>query len=379
MSEMRLLTVCLIAILALPASVAAQLKIEAGINQGYEWNIFKNPERIVENSDTLGRNRLWQNSSFNELAADINYNKEWGNSRLRLKTDLSTNLYHQETQAHKYSYSLNASYRSNFADRKYIELSPKYSRKQQDGIEQTDPVFSSRLSYHQIRIPIEVDFYLGNLAWLRFETRYRHRSYDQRNRKKTSYNEYYFEALFKQSVDDIGRFDHEFQIENRTRYRDQKTTDFNDQGSVEDNRFRQFTKVEAEVLYRLQNREGIFEIEFPVVGTLFYDHPSSNLDYREIEFGTEVGVDLGRTEFSAGIERTLRSFENFDVNDSGETLFYAYWTGEAEVYYAITQNINLHAKARYITRTSTRERLTTAFYREYTNSYIQSGITVDLN
>lgn len=363
----------------LPGVSMAQWEFKTGVNQGYEWNIFKNPERVVENSDTLNRNRLWQNSSYNELSADIDYDKEWENSRFRLRTDLSTNLYYQATEAHEFSYSLYTSFRSRYANRKYIELSPKYSRKQQDGVEPTDPVFSSRLSYHQIRVPLEVDFYLGSLAWLRFETRYRHRSYDQRNRKKTSYNAYYSEALFKQSVDDRGRFDHEFEIENRTRYRDQKTTDFNDQGSVEEDRFRQFTKIETEVLYRLQNREGIFDIEFPVVGTLFYDHPSSNLDYREIEFGTEIGVDLGRAEFSAGLERTLRRFKNFDVGDSGNTLFYAYWTGEAEVEYAITQNINLHAKARYITRTSTRERLTTAFYREYTNSYIQSGVTVDLN
>jgi len=376
---MKKLMISIIALLSLPVTTMAQWDIETGVNQGYEWNIFKNPDRVVDNTDTLRRNQLWQNSTYNELTADIDYDKEWENSRFRLRTDLSTNLYHQATEAHEFYYSLYTSFRSKYADRKYIELSPEYSRKQQDGVEPTDPVFSSRLSYHQIRVPLEIDFYLGNLAWLRFETRYRHRSYDQRNRKKTSYNAYYFEALFKQSIDDRGRFDHEFEIENRTRYRDQKTTDFDDQDSAIEDDFRQFTKIETEVLYRLQNRKGIFEVEFPVVGTLFYDHPSGNLDYKEIEFGTEIDIDLGKTEISAGIERTLRSFKNFDVGDSGNTLFYTYWTGKAEVKYAITQNIKLHAKARYITRTSTRERLTTAFYREYTNSYIQSGITVDLN
>lgn len=150
------------------------------------------------------------------------------------------------------------------------------------------------------------------------------------------------------------------------------------QGNESESRPRQFTKIESEALYRLQNREGLFEIEFPVSGTLFYDHPSSNLDYREIEFGLEADLEIGRAEIEAGIDHTIRDFKNFSVGGNNETLFYTYWTADAEVEYALTQNINLMAKARYITRTSTRERLTTAFYREYTNSYIQTGITVEL-
>lgn len=375
---MKKLTISLIALLSLPVTVLAQWDIETGVNHGYEWNIFKNPEMVVEDSDTLQRNRLWQNSSFNELSADVRYEFNWENSRLRLESDLSTNLYHQAAEAHEFSYDVGASYRSNFADGKYIELSPEYSRKQQDGVEATDPVFSSRLSYSQLRIPLELDFYLGDLAWLRFETMYRNRQYDRRNSKQTSYNAYYFEALFKQSIDDRGQFDHEFEIENRTRYRDQVTTDFDQQGAMQEKDFRQFTKIETEVLYRLQNRRDLFEIEFPVQGTLFFDHPSSNLDYREIEFGTEVDVDLGRAEFSAGIERTLRSFDNFDVGDAGNTLYYGYWTGDAELEYELVNDLFLSVRAQYITRSSTRERLNTAFYREYTNSYIQSGILINL-
>ena len=369
----------LIALFVLPVSAIAQWNIETGINQGYEWNIFKNPKLVVEDSDTLQRNRLWQNSSFNELSVDMRYEFDWENSRLRLESDFSTNLYHQATEAHKFEYEMGASLRSNFADGKYIELSPEYSRKQQDGVEATDPVFSSRLSYSQIRIPLELDFYLGNLAWLRFETMYRNRRYDRRNDKQTSYDAYYFEALFKQSIDDIGWFDHEFEIENQVRYRDQVTTDYDDPSTAPEENFRQFTKIETQVLYRLQSRQDLFEVEFPVSGTLFFDHPSSVLDYREIEFGTEVDLNIGRAELSAGLERTLRSFNNFDVGNAGETLFYGYWTGDAGVEFALTNTITLNVEARYTTRSSTRERLNTTFYRDYTNSYIQSGITVDLN
>lgn len=375
---MKKLIIGLIAFIALPVTVSAQWDIKTGINQGYEWNIFQNPNRVVENSDTLRRNRLWKNSSFNELSAEIDYEFGWQNSRLRLESDVSTNLYHQAAEAHEFSYELGGSYRSNFADGKYIELSPEFSSKQQDGVEATDPVFSSRLSYRQLRIPLEIDFYLGNLAWLRFETMYRNRKYDRRNDKQTSYDAYYFEALFKQSIDDKGRFDHEFEIENRTQYRDQITTDFDTPETAPEEALRQFTKIETQILYRLQSRENRFEVEFPVTGTLFYDHPSSVLDYKEIEFGTDVDLKLGRAEFSAGIERTLRSFSNFEVGSSGETLFYGYWTGDADVEFDLGSNIFLNVKARFIARSSTRERLTSAFYREYTNSYIQSGIRVNL-
>lgn len=359
-------------------AVMGQLTFEAGVNQGYEWNIFKNPEMLVEDSDTLRRNQLWQSSSYNELFFDTEYYKDWGDSRLRTTVDLSTNLYHQQSQAHEFNYSLYSSFRSRYADRKYIMLNPRFSRKNQEGIEREDPVFSSRLSYYQIRAPLHLDFYLGNLAWIRTEFRYRYRIYDKFDSKQTSYGAYYAEGHFKKSVDDNGRFDHEFESTNSIRYRDQVTSYFNMQGNETESTPRQFTKIEAEALYRLQNREGLFDVEFPVSGTLFYDHPSGNLDYREIEFGLEADLEIGRAEIEAGIDHTIRDFKNFSVGSNNETLFYTYWTADAEVEYALTQNINLMAKARYITRTSTRERLTTAFYREYTNSYIQTGITVEL-
>lgn len=377
-SNMKKHVLTIIIILFHYSAVMGQLTFEAGANQGYEWNIFKNPELLVEDSDTLRKNQLWQSSSYNNLFLDTEYYKNWGNSRLQTTLDLSTNLYHQESQAHEFNYSLYSSFRSRYADGKYVMLNPRFSRKSQDGIEREDPVFSSRLSYYQIRAPLHLDFYLGNLAWIRTEFRYRYRIYDKFDSKQTAYSAYYAEGHFKKSVDGIGRFDHEFESTNSIRYRDQVTTDFDVQGNEVETGPRQFTKIEAEALYRLQNREGLYEIEFPISGTLFYDHPSSNLNYREIELGLEGDLNLGRAEVEAGIERTIRDFKNFGVGNNTETLFYTYWTIDAEIEYALTQNINLMAKARYITRTSTRERLTTAFYREYTNSYIQTGVTVEL-
>ena len=155
---MKWLKISFILVLVLPAMAHAQWEIDAGINQGYEWNIFKNPNLVVENSDTLSRNRLWQNSTFNEFTADIQYEYDWKNSRIRVETDLSTNLYYHATEAHQYSYDLAASYRSNFADGKYLELNPEYSSKRQDGVEATDPVFSSRLSYREVKLPLEIYF-----------------------------------------------------------------------------------------------------------------------------------------------------------------------------------------------------------------------------
>jgi len=66
------------------------------------------------------------------------------------------------------------------------------------------------------------------------------------------------------------------------------------------------------------------------------------------------------------------------VGSPGEKLFYAYWSGDAGVEFELSSNIFVTVEASYTTRTSTRQRLTTAFYREYTNSYIQSGIRVNL-
>lgn len=374
----KLFSLLIIFLISEQSVVFSQFSVETGVNQGYEWNIFNNPELMIENSDTLRRSDLWQNSTFNEFFLETSYIREWENSRAMIRIDGSTNLYHQAEEAHEIYYSVYSSYRVRYGDGKYFEINPDFSRKQQDGIDLTDPVFSSRLSYYQVKVPLHFDFYLGNLAWMRFETHVRRRVYDQFDRKQTSYNSYYAEAHIKKSIDDIGRFDHEIELENRTSYRDQINADFDSQGAFLENDFRQFTKNETEILYRLQNRKDRFEISFPVTGTLFYDHPTGNLDYREIEAGTEIELRFGKTRIDVEAERTIRSFQNFEVGSNGNKLFYNYWTLEGGVEYEFNRRVSLNLKMRYKTRTSTRERLSTAFYREYTNSYIQSGIEIQL-
>ena len=182
MNKLSVIILLLLTGYALPAN--AQLRVETGVNQGYEWNIFKNPERLVEDTDTLQRNQLWQNSVYNEIYLESDYYKDWGENRLKLSADVGTDLYYQQSQAHRFNYRLLSSFRSNFIDNVYIELAPEFEREQQDGIDRTDLVFSTRLSYHQLEAPLHLDFYLGNKAWLKFEGQYRYKIYDEFERTK---------------------------------------------------------------------------------------------------------------------------------------------------------------------------------------------------
>ncbi|MCG2590852.1 hypothetical protein [Rhodohalobacter sulfatireducens] len=373
MNKLLASIVSFILVLLFTTQVYAQLDLETGINQGYEWNIFKNPEKLVESSDTLARKQLWQNSIYNEFYIESDYYREWAENRLKLSADVGTDLYYQQSQAHRFNYRLLSSFRSNFLDGVYIELAPELRRERQDGVDRTDLVFSTRLSYHQLEAPLHLDFYLGNKTWLKFEGKYRYKAYDQFDNQQTKYNAYTAEAEFKKSWDQGERFNHEFEIESMALYRDQRITEFETQDSPLDYRDREFTKIELGVIYTLENKSDAFEIEFPVQGTVFYDHPTSNLDYKEIEFGTDIEFRLRQSTISMSLEHTLRDFKNFEV-DGGKTLYYSYWNGDIEIEIPVISGVYLKSIAAFTTRNSTRERLTSAFYRAYTTSYLQTGV-----
>ncbi len=371
---MKKLTIFTLAYLFIAVPAIAQWQAKTGVTNGYKWNIFKSPDVLVETSETLSRNQLWQNSVFNGFFIDTDYHKKWENSRLKISADLGLNLYYQQSQAHKNEYRLYASYRANYADNRYIEFAPEFKRKQQDGVNQNDLIYSTRLSYRQFEAPVHLDFYLGDRAWLKFEAKYRLKIYDQFDNNETRYSAYYLEALYKKKWKNPV-VTHEISAETELQYRDQNNIAFTAQNSPIIAASRAFSKVEAGTAYKLKTSNSRFEIEFPVTATLVGDYPSGNLNYNEIEFGTDVQFYIAETRIKLGAERTLRNFSNFKTQ-SGRSLNHQFWDFSFGLKAPLTTRLALTTKASFVTRNSNRERTNTFAYREYTTSYFQTGIEV---
>ncbi|RNC83629.1 MAG: hypothetical protein ED557_07535 [Balneola sp.] len=366
---------CILAILFFQEFASAQLRVKTGVYQGYEWNIFRNPETLIQSEDTLGRSDLWSNSNYNELFANTDFLKRWGSTRLKLSGDLRANVYHQQNSAQKEFYRVYASFRTKYASRKYFEFSPSFSRKTQAPIDQSDLIFRSRFSYSQVLAPLHFDFYLKKQRWLRFEASYRYKSYDATDNDKTHYHGFEVQALYSKRWK--GRVTSEIELFAEWNSRNQTELEFATQTSPEEIKKRSFESYTVGSNLSFQSKSKSFKIEFPVSYKVFNDSPSERLNYSQVVAGTKLSFDLGKARVIQNFSGTLRDFTTLTVADE-EFLNYKFIRSSTTVTVPIMDRFNYIAKASLIRRLSNRATMSSSSFRGYFSSYIETGISIGL-
>ena len=370
---MKTLTVLLFSLI-IPITTYAQWSVSIGTNQGYEWNIFKNPDLFVQSTDTMYKEDMWQNSVFSEGFINIDKEYELKNGRLKLSADLRNNYYFQQQEAQKLFFKFKGSYRVKYARRKYFEIDPSFSRRLQEGVDQSDLVFSTRLSYQQFEFPIHADFYLGEKAWLKFNLQFRNRLYDPFENQQTVYQSYFLQTEYKKRWEGDRGWEQELVFEASVEYRDQALLNNQSSSAISERQFLISNFSAEPSIGKISDR---FKISSPIQLVIFKDQPSGSLDYLGWTTGIELESDFDKSSFSFETEYGNRFFQNFLVN-SDEHLQYQRWMFSGTAQFDITRNIEFQIKGRYLLRASSRDRLTTTAYRGFQASYIQTGFKVKL-
>ena len=354
---------------------SAQLRVKTGAYQGYEWNIFRNPESLIQQSDTLGRNQLWSNSSYNELFINTDYIKKWGNSRIKLSGDISGNIYHQQNSAQREFYKATASFRTKYASRKYFEFSPSFSRRKQPNIGQSDVIFRSRFSYYQVATPLNFDFYLKKQRWLKLETSYRYKAYDANGGEQTDYHSFSAQALYKKKWK--GSIQRELELFAEWSTRNQTTMDFATATRPERITNRSFTTYRFGASLLFESVKKRFRIEFPVSYKMLSDTPSERLNYTQIEGGTKLSFFVKNVRVYQSFSATIRDFSNLTITDN-ELLNYNYIRSTTTVTIPFFNRFVYTVKGSLIRRLSNRNTITSSAFRGYLSSYIETGISINL-
>lgn len=356
-------------------SVASQWSMSIGTNQGYEWNIFKNPDSFVQFSDTIFRADMWQNSVYTEGFIYIDRLYQLKSGRIKLSADLRNNYYFQQQDAQKFFFKIKGSYRVKYARRKYFGIDPSFSRRLQDGVDQSDLVFSTRLSYQQFELPVQFDFYMGEKAWLKFDVRYRNRIYDAYQNRQTYYQSYFFQSEYKKRWDGERGWEKEIEFSASVEYRDQVLESSGDNTDGINNR--QFIVSDFSARPSIGRISERIKFSAPVQLLIYKDQPTGSLDYYGWKSAIEIESELERSAYLIKAEYGNRYFRNFTL-DSGDLLEYTNWMFSGTMKFDITSNLEFQITGRYLLRSSSRDRLTTTAYRGYQTSYIQTGFIVKL-
>ena len=357
----------------LVAQVTSSHKLKLGI--GHEWNAFLSPSTQLENEELLSRSELWDNGTFQALSVHNTFKQEARNHRFKLKADGSLGIFQTEQNSNRYTFRLGASYRVKYAPRKYFEFAPELFRKKREGLNVDNAVLATPFSYLTIRMPIGLDFYLGNKAWIKAQTGYLYKEYDKPAGEKLFYHAPYFETTLSKKWD-TGSLTKKLSLKSLTQFRAYETLSL-----LEDE--------EDEPRYRAGSRDWTYQFT-----TLLFDiskgknnslaigfYHTSRLDqnqrstYHELGPGLKSQNSVNKWHFSTGLRYSVRRYVRLAPGADNDTpLRYQYVRATGEIIYAFTQQRMMFLKGNLVHRTSNNPNTESLAFRGYTNGLLEMGL-----
>lgn len=344
---------------------------------GYEYNIYKTPYSLDGEDDFLIGNDLITSGFYEGIAFRGQFQNKFENGRLKINFRGSANNFHTEENANLFNFGLSASYRTKFATRKYFEFAPGFYRKQRAGIDQSDDILRTTLSYAQILMPFSFDFYLKNKVWLKTDLGYRFKSYDENDLgEKVSYHAFFSGAsLSKKWESDASTRKVIFisGIEYRA-YTDLEAEDEEDEESdlIEDER--NWTYYTADLEYDVDQNGRPFSYTIGLYST-FRNDADNKFGYKEIGPGVRLSFPLRKGTFNLGGSYRYRTFNTVNVNESADQLVYQYLRANARLSLPFTKNSSWYVEGNLIRRLSNNESITSTAFRSYNYALLETGFS----
>lgn len=380
----RIITISiLLALTSLQLNAQWKRQFRAGLNGGYEWNIFLNPSVIQGGEETLFRNDLWVSAPYQGGFLSADFNRDLGKSRWKIGTYISGANYNSRINANRHSLRLNVSYRTKYADRKYFEIAPEVYRIKRVGINDQDAILATPFSYFRFTLPVKFDFYLRNKVWLKTTTGYLYRSYDRTNDRQLNYHAGFIGAsLSKKWKSD--RSERKLTYSNRVEMRLYKNLEFFLDEPVEagepaepaevEESSRIWTYLSNDLEYSFKPADERFKLTMGLYTTIRLDSEEEN-SYKELAPGIRGEWKLNKWTLSSNLSYVYRNYSEREVGEEEIPLQYKYIRGSVKASVPLREKTNFYIKSNVVNRASSNDLLTRGF-REYFNSRIEMGITL---
>lgn len=358
-------------------------KFRAGLNGGYEWNIFLNPSTISGEEEMLFREDLWVNAPYQGGFFSADLNRKSSQGRWKIGAYLSGANYNSRINANRHSFRLNASYRTKYADRKYFEIAPEIYRINRVGVNDSDAILSTPFSYLKLTIPVSFDFYLRNKIWLKTTGGYLYKGYDRTNDRQLFYHAGFAGAsLSKKWKNKKGEA--KLTYSNRLELRLYKNLEFfldepaeagdpTEPEEVEESS-RIWTYISNDLEYSFKPINDRIRLTMGLYTTLRLDSEEEN-SYKELSPGFSGQWKMKNWTLSTDLSYVYRNYSEREVGEEELPLQYTYVRANIKAEVPLRKNMNFHVRTSVVNRASSNDLLTRGF-REYFNSKVETGITI---
>ena len=385
---MKKLTIIL-SLIAISTQLNAQWKTDftAGLKGGYEWNVFLNPTTAVVDGDLLLREDLWTSGFYQTAFLNGKFKKDEGHRRWKMGFKLSGSNYMTELNANRFTLGLDASYRVKFAKRKYFEVAPDFLRISQNGVSLDDAILRTPFSYTQLLIPVKLDFYLGNKAWLKTEVGYKYKNYDRQNpEEQLYYHAPFFGFRLSKKWENLNfmnklTFSANAELRNYTDVRmstvtgDPEEEEEDEEFDIITNGTRKWNYYRANLEYNIKPKEWLYEITFGLY-TINRNDQSGRNGYFQVSPGVTASTQLKKLKVSGTARYSLRNYKNISAGEGAGNLQYKYFRLRLRAEAPLSKSTKWFTNFNYVNRESNRVSNTSLGFRGYLNSLIETGISI---
>jgi len=359
-------------------------KYKAGLEGGYEWNIFLNPTVVQTGEDILRRNDLWINAYYAGAFVSADFKKEIKNGRMKWGTHLSGANYTSTANANRHSFRLYGSYRKKYAPRKYFEFAPELYRIKRAGVNDNDAILTTPFSYTRFTLPFKLDFYKGNRAWVKTRAGYTYKAYDkipfeEINNKSIRYHAGFVGvSVSKKWVDNqVERkltFSSDIELrfyKDLEQFLDEEEPD--EPGETEEeSRF--WTYITNDLVYDIKPANKPWELSLGLYTTIRLDREEEN-GYLEFAPGIDGTWQMAKMRLKGSLRYVNRNYPGREVGDTEEPLRYQFLRGSIEAQVPVRDNLDFFVRGNMVNRKSSNTALGRGF-RGYFNSRFETGLVL---
>ncbi|OEK06564.1 hypothetical protein BFP71_02515 [Roseivirga misakiensis] len=372
-----------------------QKKFVAGGFAGYEHNIFLSPGTLLRDGDQLTRQDLLTSGFYEGVSFKGDFENKFKEGRWKFGFATSIANFHTNPDADRFTLSLKSSYRKRYAKGKYFEIAPEFSRRSQQGINESDGVLRTTFSYTKFYLPLHLDYYLGNKTWFKTETAYTFKAYDQNDLgEKVSYHSAKTGLNFSKKWDKneaINKLTFSGGIEYRY-YTDLELEDEDDEDIEEEDEEDDFVaRPNNPIAFIAEERQWFFYtmgLDYNVkndrtnfdytLGLYFVGRGDSEkrFGYRELSPALSMRYSKKKLSVTASLKYGMRKFSTLTVGDNDQLLTYNYLRGSVRFNVALPKNKAWYIKGNLVNRTANNNNINSLAFRGYLNNSIETGISI---
>lgn len=372
-----------------------QKKFRASGYGGYEHNIFLSPATLLREGELVIRQDLLTSGFYEGISFGGDFEKEFEGGRWKLSFATSAANFHTTPDADRLTLNLKSSYRKRYAKGKYFEMAPSFTRRSQQGINESDGVLRTTFSYTRFNLPVHLDYYLGSKTWFKTETGYTFKAYDQNDLgEKVSYHAAYtgFGLSKKWEKDKVTSkltFSGNLEYRHYTDLEVEEDGEEEDDEGVEENETvprpnnpigfiaeeRQWFFYRVNLEYNVKNGTSKFDY---TIGLYYVGRGDSEqrFGYSEISPGISINYRAKGFSLNASTRYSMRKFRTLEVGENDELLRYKYLRTSLRLNVPLSKGKIWFIKGNLIDRQSSRTDISSTAFRGYFNNSIETGITI---